>query len=82
MEGPHRRHDVIPTFWLRLDPYLRRSGISSKHLSDIKLMFKILYQENLTLDDAKAKIESTIEDSQYRSEFLGFLDKSKRGICR
>lgn len=61
---------------------LRRSGMSRERISDIKNMFKILYNENLTVDDAIRRIEAEISESPERSRFLDFLRASERGVCR
>jgi UDP-N-acetylglucosamine acyltransferase len=61
---------------------LRRKGISSEEMSQVKQMYRLVYQDNLTLSDAMAKIEEGIPDSIYRKLFLEFLSKSQRGICR
>lgn len=59
---------------------LRRAKI--KNLSAIKAMYRIVYNENFTLDDARAEIEASIESSEQRETFLEFLKRSERGICR
>lgn len=61
---------------------LRRAGIREEKLSQIKNMFKILYKQNLTFDDATSKISRVIPDSPYKEAFLRFLEQSKRGVCR
>lgn len=61
---------------------LRRSDLSKDRLADIKNMFKILYNENLTLEDAIQRINSEIPQSDPRDSFAGFLASSHRGICR
>ena len=61
---------------------LRRSGMSRSELSQVKTMFKILFNENLTLDAAIGKIGSHVESSKYRDQFLDFLTNSERGVCR
>lgn len=61
---------------------LRRSGIKAQNLKDIKDIFKALYRENLTIEDALLKIKEQVADSPYKSKFLEFLGTSKRGICR
>lgn len=61
---------------------LRRSGLSRDEISSIKSMFKLLYNENLTVDDAIERITAELADGPSRSVFLRFLGKSKRGVCR
>ena len=61
---------------------LRRSGIGVKNINSIKEMFRFIYKENLTLEDAIAKIEAEVTESEYREKFVNFLKQSERGICR
>lgn len=61
---------------------LRRSDLPKARLNDIKNMFKILFNENLTLETAMSRIELEVPDSDQRLAFLEFLKSSQRGICR
>ncbi|SME99580.1 acyl-ACP--UDP-N-acetylglucosamine O-acyltransferase [Pseudobacteriovorax antillogorgiicola] len=61
---------------------LRRSGMPRERISLVKNMFKILYNDNLTLEDAIEKIVQDVEDAEERSVFLDFLRSSERGVCR
>ena len=61
---------------------LRRSGLGKELNSDIKSMFKFLYNGNLTLDDAIEKIVQSINESMPRDIFIEFLRSSERGVCR
>ena len=61
---------------------LRRSELSKDRLADIKNMIKILYNENLTLEDAIGRMKSEIQESHQRDSFVTFLETSHRGICR
>lgn len=61
---------------------LRRSGMSREEIADVKKMFKILYNENRTLEDAMTKIAEEVQDSTQKSTFLDFLSSSERGVCR
>jgi UDP-N-acetylglucosamine acyltransferase len=61
---------------------LRRKGLSSELFSQIKTMYRLVYSENLTVEDALSAIESKVSDSDYRRKFVDFLRKSTRGICR
>lgn len=61
---------------------LRRSDLPKDRISDIKSMFKILYNENLTMQDAIVRIESEVPSSEQRTRFIDFLKQSERGICR
>lgn len=59
---------------------LRRAKI--KNLSDIKQMYRLTYNEDLSLADACVKITAEIEPSVEREKFLSFLQSSERGIVR
>jgi UDP-N-acetylglucosamine acyltransferase len=61
---------------------LRRSDLPKQRISDIKNMFKILFNENLTIEDAVSRMELEIPDSEQRRKFIEFLKRSERGICR
>ena len=61
---------------------LRRAGFSADEIRDLKLMYRLVYSDNLTLDDALAKIEADVPPSGPRETFVSFLKKSQRGICR
>jgi len=61
---------------------LRRKGLSQAEFSSIKEAFRLVFKENLTLEEAGTRIQSDVEATSYRDEFLRFLQQSKRGICR
>jgi UDP-N-acetylglucosamine acyltransferase len=61
---------------------LRRAGVPSDRLKDLKDMYRLLYKEGLTVDDALARIENEIPVSEYRQNFCDFLKASERGVCR
>ncbi len=61
---------------------LKRSDLPKGRISDIKNMFKILFNENLTVEDALQRIETEIAQSEQRDRFVAFLKSSERGICR
>jgi UDP-N-acetylglucosamine acyltransferase len=61
---------------------LRRSDLPKQRVSDIKNMFKILFNENLTIEDAVSRMELEVPDSEQRHRFIDFLKRSERGICR
>ncbi len=61
---------------------LRRSDLPKQRISDIKNMFKILFNENLTIEDAVSRIELEVPDSPQRQRFIEFLKRSERGVCR
>ncbi|MBC7660098.1 MAG: acyl-ACP--UDP-N-acetylglucosamine O-acyltransferase [Chitinophagaceae bacterium] len=61
---------------------LRRSDLPKDRLSDIKTLFKILYNENLTLEDAIERMKTEVPQSVQRDSFIDFVTTSHRGICR
>lgn len=67
---------------------LRRRGFSAERISAVKAMHKALYRENLTLDQATARIDSLRTERPEAAEdvdlMLGFLrgTSAQRGIVR
>lgn len=61
---------------------LRRAQIKGQQLKEIKSIYRIIYEENLTTQDAILKIEEEVSDSPYKDDFIHFLKYSERGICR
>ncbi len=61
---------------------LRRLGISNSDLQVIKSMYHLVFDSNLTLDDALEKIRGEVRDCEFRAKWLDFLKSSERGICR
>ena len=61
---------------------LRRLGLKGDEMKSIKEMYHLVFDSNLTLSDAIAKISQEIPDSVYRQDWLTFLQKGERGICR
>jgi UDP-N-acetylglucosamine acyltransferase len=61
---------------------LKRAGYSNDELRDIKSMYRLLYNENLTVEDAIARMESEIPASPSRANFVAFLRASERGVVR
>jgi UDP-N-acetylglucosamine acyltransferase len=61
---------------------LRRAGMTADVVRDVKTMYRLVYSDNLTLEDAIAKIEAEIADGAEKRLFVGFLRASERGLCR
>lgn len=61
---------------------LRRLGISNSDLQVIKAMYHIVFDSNLTVEDALSKINTEIRDCEFRTQWVDFLKGSERGICR
>jgi len=61
---------------------LRRAGFSADALRDLKAMYRLVFSENLTVEDAILQIEAVIAPSPERQVFVEFLRLSERGVCR
>jgi UDP-N-acetylglucosamine acyltransferase len=61
---------------------LRRAGYGADALRDLKNMYRLLYSEGLTVEDALKRIVEEVEPSAFRSEFVEFVQSSHRGVCR
>lgn len=61
---------------------LRRAGTKAEELAAVKSMYRLLFNENLTVDDAIARMQAEVPDSKWRQAFIDFLGKSERGVCR
>ncbi len=61
---------------------LRRAGYAADLVRDFKTMYRLVYSESLTLDDAVARILAEVPESEERTHFVAFLKASKRGLCR
>lgn len=63
-----------------------RGGFSAAEVKDIKTMYRLLFKQNLTLDDSLAKIRSDIADGRPKERMLSFLSavegEKHRGLCR
>jgi len=62
---------------------LKRRGFSSEALSNIKKMYKLVFRENLRLEESIAQIEEQFDISASEvATYLDFLKKSERGLAR
>ena len=61
---------------------LKRAGFTTDEVKDLKAMYRLLYNEGLTLEDCLARIERDVADSRWRKMFTQFLKASERGVCR
>ncbi|MBZ8179930.1 acyl-ACP--UDP-N-acetylglucosamine O-acyltransferase [Oscillatoria salina] len=61
---------------------LRRAGFTSEQRLTLKRVLKILYQSNLNISDAVAKLEADFPDEELVQEFCDFVKTSERGICK
>lgn len=65
---------------------ISRGGFSSEEVKEVKAMYRLLFKQNLTLDDSIAKIRTEIPDGRPKQRMLSFLDAAlgdkHRGLCR
>jgi UDP-N-acetylglucosamine acyltransferase len=61
---------------------LKRRGFSSASVMAIKRAYKTLYKSGLSLDEAKAAINSQLSEHPELKLLTDFLDRSQRGIVR
>ncbi|MGE0173500.1 MAG: acyl-ACP--UDP-N-acetylglucosamine O-acyltransferase [Oligoflexales bacterium] len=61
---------------------LRRAGVTGKNLKTLKDAFKMVFRDNLGLEQAAQKAYDELPASAEKSHFLEFLKATKRGICR
>lgn len=61
---------------------LARRGYTKEQIRDIMRCYKIIFRENLTTDEAIAKMKSEISQQNVVAELAGFLSNSSRGIVR
>jgi len=61
---------------------IERAKFSESAVSNIKKMYKALYLSSLSLDEAKQEILKLSSDNAEVQTFLGFLERSARGVCR
>jgi len=65
---------------------LRRRGFSAERIAAVKQMYRLLYRDGLTLEQARAKIDAlaaSLPEAADDVRLLGdFLASAKRGIAR
>lgn len=61
---------------------LRRRGFTNEQINEIQDIYRILFQSGKNYSNACEDIESTICDSQYKTEILSFVKQSKRGLLK
>jgi UDP-N-acetylglucosamine acyltransferase len=61
---------------------LQRHNFSKEVMHTLKIAYKILYRQGLSLHDALDKIEKELGGSEEIAHFIKFIRSSKRGICR
>jgi UDP-N-acetylglucosamine acyltransferase len=61
---------------------LRRRGFSNDDILEVRRAYKTLYRENLTLDEARAKITAAAATAPVLAPLVAFLAVPGRGIVR
>jgi UDP-N-acetylglucosamine acyltransferase len=61
---------------------LKRRGFSPEAIAALKRAYRTLYRNGLSLDEAKAELESQVAECPPVRDILDFLARSKRGIIR
>jgi UDP-N-acetylglucosamine acyltransferase len=61
---------------------LKRAGYSLDEVRDLKTMYRLLYNDGLTVEDCLARIAAEVPDSEARRTFTRFLRESERGVVR
>ncbi|MCH5232734.1 MAG: acyl-ACP--UDP-N-acetylglucosamine O-acyltransferase [Muribaculaceae bacterium] len=61
---------------------LHRNGFSNEDIQIISEIYRVLYLSDLNVTNAVKLICSTLPESKYRDEIVGFVENSGRGIIR
>jgi UDP-N-acetylglucosamine acyltransferase len=61
---------------------LKRRGFSIESIQALRAAYRIVFRSSLLLSAAIQKVEQEVEDLPEVRQFLDFIRKSERGICR
>lgn len=61
---------------------LRRRGFSNEDIVYIQNIYRIIFQSDLSLSNAVARVRSDIEQSDVRDRILAFIESTKRGLTK
>jgi UDP-N-acetylglucosamine acyltransferase len=61
---------------------LKRRGFTEETIGALKEAYRIVFRSSLLLSDAIKKVEGEVKDLPEVRQFLDFIRKSERGICR
>jgi len=84
-------NDVVPYALTGNDPVrvagfnkvgLERRGFSTEQVTNIKRAYKILFREELSLNDALSKLETEYPESAEVKNIVNFVKNSERGFLR
>ncbi|MCX7913829.1 MAG: acyl-ACP--UDP-N-acetylglucosamine O-acyltransferase [Thermodesulfovibrionales bacterium] len=61
---------------------LKRRGFSEETINMLKRVYKVLFREKNTLQNAIQKIKKDFPQTEEIKKIIDFIEKSQRGICR
>jgi len=61
---------------------LKRRGFKEESLQALKKAYRIIFRSSLLLDVAIEKVKNEVENLPEVTQFIDFIQKSERGICR
>ena len=61
---------------------MRRNGFSPEQIARVKEVYKLLYRQGLTLEEAKEKVLAESDTAPELAVFKSFFEHSNRGIIR
>lgn len=61
---------------------MRRNGFSAEQIANVKEVYKVLYRQDLSLEEAKSRIAQMAENKPELAVFPPFFAQSQRGIIR
>ncbi|MBN2437732.1 MAG: acyl-ACP--UDP-N-acetylglucosamine O-acyltransferase [Deltaproteobacteria bacterium] len=61
---------------------LKRRGFADETIAALKEAYRIVFRSSLLLTDAIRKVEQQVADLPEVRQFLDFIRKSERGVCR
>ncbi|MFY9496008.1 MAG: acyl-[acyl-carrier-protein]--UDP-N-acetylglucosamine O-acyltransferase, partial [Halanaerobiales bacterium] len=61
---------------------MKRHGLETATIDEIVRAFNILYNSGLTIDEAVEQMDQELPTSREVEDFIRFIKKSTRGICR
>ena len=61
---------------------MRRRGFSAEQIGKVKEVYKTLYRQGLSLDEAKARVLAMVDDDVVLQPYQPFFAQSTRGIVR
>ena len=80
---PFARADGHPTQIYGINNIgLLRSNFSQERIDTLKKIFKILFRSNLNTSQAVVRIKKEFGNFKDVEHLIGFIEKSKRGICK